>query len=122
MKDMPAVVAAINDIFFLAKVHDAIKGAGAVMKMARTADEALASARDGAALVLLDLNDRGFDPMALARSLRADDKLRAVPVVAFLSHVQAGLMQEALQAGLTEVLPRSVFSSSLPAILGRYMS
>jgi len=119
---VPTVVAAINDIFFLAKVHDAVKGAGAAMKMARTAAEAVEAARDGAALVLLDLNDRGFDPLELARALRAEESLRAVPVVAFLSHVQAGLMQEAREVGLTEVLPRSVFSSSLPAILGRYIS
>ncbi|MBK7927997.1 MAG: hypothetical protein IPJ98_11040 [Bryobacterales bacterium] len=38
---MATVVVAINDVFFLAKVHDAIKAAGAEMKLARTAAEAL---------------------------------------------------------------------------------
>ena len=51
---MPTVVAAITDVFFLAKVHDAIKAAGAEMKLARSADEALSHARSGASLVILD--------------------------------------------------------------------
>ena len=121
MTTVPTVVAAITDVFFLAKVHDAIKAAGAEMKLARTADEALAHARAGASLMLLDLNDRSFAALDLARAMRADDQLSAVPVVGFLSHVQADLKQQAVATGMNEVLARSVFSSSLPAVLGRYI-
>src|SRR5688572_9884496 len=63
---VPTVVAAITDVFFLAKVHDAIKAAGAEMKLARTGDEALGHARAGASLLLLDLNDRSFAALDLA--------------------------------------------------------
>lgn len=118
---MPTVVAAITDVFFLAKVHDAIKAAGAEMKLARTADEALNHARAGASLLLLDLNDRSFSALDLAAAMRADDRLKPVPVVGFLSHVQADLKQKAVATGINEVLARSVFSSSLPAVLKRYI-
>ena len=118
---MPTVVAAITDVFFLAKVHAAIKAAGAEMKLARPSEEALEHARAGASLLLLDLNDRSFPALDLAQTMRADDSLRAVPVVGFLSHVQADLKQQAIATGIDEVLARSVFSSSLPAILKRYI-
>ena len=118
---MPTVVAAITDVFFLAKVHDAIKGAGAEMKLARTMEEALEHARAGASLLLLDLNDRSFPALDLAQALRAEEQLRLVPVVGFLSHVQAELKQKAVATGINEVLARSVFSSSLPAVLKRYI-
>ena len=118
---MPTVVAAITDVFFLAKVHDAIKAAGAEMKLARSADEALSHARSGASLVILDLNDRAFPALEVAASMRAEEDLRAVPVVGFLSHVQADLKKQAVATGITEVLARSVFSSSLPAVLRRYI-
>jgi CheY-like chemotaxis protein len=118
---VPIVIAAITDVFFLAKVHDAIKAAGAEMRLARTADEALGHARAGAALLLLDLNDRTFSALEVAAAMRADDQLKAVPVVGFLSHVQAELKQKAVATGITEVLARSVFSSSLPAVLKRYI-
>lgn len=121
MTTVPTVVAAITDVFFLAKVHDAIKAAGAEMRLARTADEALAHARAGASLMLLDLNDRSFAALDLARAMRADEQLRTVPVVGFLSHVQAELKQQAVATGMNEVLARSVFSSSLPAVLRRYI-
>jgi CheY-like chemotaxis protein len=118
---VPTVVAAITDVFFLAKVHDAIKAAGAEMKLARTGDEALEHARAGASLLLLDLNDRSFAALDLAKAIRADEQLRGVPVVGFLSHVQAELKQKAVATGINEVLARSVFSSSLPAVLKRYI-
>lgn len=118
---MPTVVAAINDVFFLAKVQDAIKGAGAEMKLARTVEEAVERARAGAALVVVDLNDRGFPALEMVGALRADAALQALPVVGFLSHVQVDLKAKAVEAGMTEVLARSVFSAKLPEILGRYL-
>jgi len=118
---VPTVVAAITDVFFLAKVHDAIKTAGAEMKLARSVDEALGHMRSGASLLLLDLNDRSFPALELAASIRSDEQLRSAPVVAFLSHVQADLKQKAVATGITEVLARSIFSSSLPAVLRRYI-
>ncbi|MEP7364815.1 MAG: response regulator [Acidobacteriota bacterium] len=118
---MPIVIAAITDIFFLAKVIDAIKTAGGEMKLARTADEALEHARVGADLLILDLNDRAFPALDVATAMRADEQLKSVPVVAFLSHVQADLKQKAVATGINEVLARSVFSSSLPSVLKRYI-
>ncbi len=118
---MPTVVAAITDVFFLAKVHDAIKTAGAEMKLARTVEEALDHMRAGADLLLLDLNDRAFPALELAASMRSDEHLRSSPVVAFLSHVQEDLKQKAVATGINEVLARSVFSSALPHVLRRYI-
>lgn len=118
---MATVVAAINDVFFLAKVHDAIKAAGAEMKLARTAAEALEGARAGAALVVVDLNDRGFPALELAAALRSEAALAGVPVVGFLSHVQVDLKARAEAAGMTEVVARSVFSTKVGEILKRYV-
>jgi hypothetical protein len=38
-------------------------------------------------------------------------------VIAFLSHVQTGLAEQAKTAGFDEVMPRSKFSMNLPEIL-----
>jgi len=42
-------------------------------------------------------------------------------VVAFGSHVQTARLQEARDAGCDEVLPRSKFTATLPALLTRYL-
>jgi len=43
-----------------------------------------------------------------------------VPVIAFGSHVDKARLDEARAAGCDEVMPRSRFSSELPALLRRY--
>ncbi|HEX8190134.1 MAG TPA: hypothetical protein VF586_17385, partial [Pyrinomonadaceae bacterium] len=68
-------------------------------------------------LIILDLHETRFDPFALAARLKSDERLRAVPVVAFFSHVETELRRQALDAGVEHVLPRSVFTRRLGDIL-----
>ena len=61
--------------------------------------------------------DTEKDPDKLAARLKSDEQLRAVPVVAFFSHVETELRRKALEAGVEHVLPRSVFTQRLGEIL-----
>src|SRR5882762_6477727 len=54
-------------------------------------------------------------PIAAIQRLRAEKN--GVRVVAFLSHVQTELAAQARAAGCDEVMPRSVFTQNLAAIL-----
>ncbi|MBK7927996.1 MAG: hypothetical protein IPJ98_11035 [Bryobacterales bacterium] len=67
------------------------------------------------------MNDRGFPALELVAALRSEAALQALPVVGFLSHVQVDLKREAEAAGVTEVLARSVFSTKVGEIVGRYL-
>jgi CheY-like chemotaxis protein len=49
--------------------------------------------------------------------LKADAELRAVPLVAFVAHVDAGLQAEARAAGCDRVMARSIFFKNLTALL-----
>jgi len=118
---MATVVVAVSDVFFLAKVHDAVKQAGAELKLARTVEEGLAAAWAGADMVVVDLNDQGLAALELVGALRAEEAFGELPIVGFLSHVQVDLKAQAEEAGVTEVVARSVFSAKLPEILGRYV-
>ncbi|HZB45304.1 MAG TPA: hypothetical protein VE360_08675, partial [Pyrinomonadaceae bacterium] len=68
-------------------------------------------------LIILDLNSEKLDPLGLAKDIKADEQLRGVPLVGFLSHVQTDLMRLAQAAGVDQVLPRSAFTKFLPEIL-----
>ena len=68
-------------------------------------------------LVILDLHATG-EPLALAQALKADERTRGIPIVAFYSHVDQALRHRALEAGVDRVLPRSAFTAELPGILG----
>lgn len=67
------------------------------------------------ARLIVDLNATGIDAIAaitLARSLP-----NCPPIIAFLSHVQVELAEQARAAGADQVLPRSAFSAQLPKLL-----
>lgn len=114
------VLAVVDDLFFVAKLQETAKQVGAQVRIVRAADfraEALRGARP--ALAIFDLNATSADAVELIRQLKADAELKTIPVVAFLSHVQADLQRAAQAAGCEQVLPRSKFTAALADILRR---
>jgi len=112
---MARVVALMDDLFFQMKVAETAKHLGVEFKVATTQDALMGLLQPPPRLVIVDLNAR-------SQPIQAVEKLRAahpdLPVVAFLSHVQRDLALQAQNAGCSEVMPRSVFTQRLAAILG----
>jgi PleD family two-component response regulator len=113
------VIAIVDDIFFASKIRAVADHLEVFVRFARSTDDALEAARsDVPALIIADLHAQKCDPFALAARLKADEALRAVPLMGFFSHVQTELQQKAKEAGYDRVMPRSAFSKNLPEILG----
>ncbi len=111
---MGRAIGLMDDLFFQMKVAETAKHLGVEFKVATTA-EALMNLLDAPTkLLIVDLNARS-QPVATIEKLRATHK--ELRVVAFLSHVQTELAAQARAAGATEVVPRSVFTQNLAAIL-----
>ena len=113
---MGRVLALVDDLFFRAKIVETARQTGVELACFATpqdlVEEALAKPP---ALVVIDLN-AGNNPLrAIAQLARGN----SMPLIAFLSHVQTELAEQARQAGCTDVMPRSQFSKELPAILAR---
>ena len=114
------IVAAVDDLFFAAKIRGTAEQAGARVDFPRGADALLASAGgdEPPRLLVFDLHAQRYgDLFALAARLKADERLRGVPLVGFFSHVHTELHRRALDAGFDKVLPRSAFTKNLPDIL-----
>ena len=111
------VVAVVDDLMFLSRIREAAKGHGVEVKPARTAADAVAGARAGARLVILDLDSRRLPVADTLAGLRAEPSLTGLPVVGFFSHVEAQRGRDAAAAGCTTVLPRSAFVQKLDALL-----
>lgn len=115
---MKPVIAAVDDLFFAAKIRAAAEPHGVEVRLCRTLPVIIAAAREmDAALIIVDLHANQFDPLALAQALRADSGLGGIKLLGFFSHVQTTVMQQAKEAGYDVVLPRSAFVKQLPAIL-----
>lgn len=113
------IVAAVTDLFFTVKINEAAKRAGMGVDFVKTKADAVAMAKEKPKLLLLDLNCDAVEPLELIREMKADDELRRIPIISYLSHIQADLKKEAQDAGANMVLAKSAFSQSLVQILQR---
>jgi DNA-binding NarL/FixJ family response regulator len=114
---MSSIVALVDDLMFLSRIREAAKGHALEVKPARTAADALAGARAGARLVIIDLDSPRLPVAATLAELRGEPSLTGLRVVGFFSHVEAQRGREAAAAGCTTVLPRSAFVQQLDALL-----
>jgi CheY-like chemotaxis protein len=107
------VVAVLSDLMFTVKIQDAAKRAGVEAVFVTSQEKALAQARENPALVILDLNYAAVKPLELIVTLKQE----GIPLLGFVSHVEADLIQAARNNGCDRVMARSAFSQNLPAIL-----
>src|ERR1044072_152172 len=95
------VIAAVSDMLFASKIRGTAEHLNVSVDFARTEDGFFDSAKtDVPALILLALHDTRLDPFALAARLKGDEQLRAVPLVAFFSHVEKELQSRAVEVGV----------------------
>ncbi len=115
------ILAVVEDLFFVVKINDAAKRSGFACEFLKSAQDLLDRARQEPPLmIIVDLNARSVKPVELIARLRAEESLKKVSIIAFVSHVEAELKNRAQSAGASMVLARSAFSTNLPQILKRH--
>lgn len=102
----------IDDLFFVAKVQTPLMSVGLTPRAitSRTALEAYLQTAPSPALMVVDLTLRSDDAMAMMQTLRASAHGAVVPILAFGAHVAVEVNQQALAAGATRVVAKSVLS------------
>ena len=112
------ILAAVDDMFFAAKIRATAEGLGVSIEFHRRLDGLVnAAAQQSPDLIVVDLHNEKVNPAELARELKSNEDAKAIPLLGFFSHVQTDLQRAALAAGYDQVIPRSVFSRDLAKIL-----
>lgn len=112
------VIAVVDDLFFASKIRGTAEQVGVSVNFPRSLDAVMEVAlRDQPKLIICDLHSQKVDPIELAKQLKADDRLRSIPLLGFFSHVQTEFQRQAEDAGFDRVIPRSAFTRTLPEIL-----
>lgn len=119
---MPTLAALMDDLLFLSRIREAARATGVEVVAVRAAGPLLAAARAGAALVLVDVDSARVPWSEALAGLRADPAAADLPVVAFVSHVNAELAAAARAAGATRVVARGAFVQELPGLLATVAS
>jgi len=103
---------------FLSRIRAAAAPAGVEVHTVRAPDELVAACRgEPPALVVLDLDSPSLPALAAVRALRAEPATSGVTALGFYSHVHPERGREALEAGCSRALPRSVFVQELARLL-----
>jgi CheY-like chemotaxis protein len=112
------VLCVVDDLIFSVKISTAARAIGTAVYFERNPDNVMTSIRDKApSLVIFDLNGTRLRPLEAIARLKADPVLRAIRTVGYVSHVDAGTIASARQAGIDDVLARSAFSERIGDLL-----
>jgi CheY-like chemotaxis protein len=105
---------------FASKIRATAEAVGVNVRFARTLEALTSSAEEAPPdLIIVDLHNETVSPIEVATHLKANEKLKAIRLVGFFSHVETELQRKAREAGYDQVLPRSVFSRDLAEILAQ---
>jgi len=112
------VIAAVDDMFFVSKISATARALGMVVSFPRSLAALMALANEELPdLFVVDLHNAKLDPLEIAARLKSTEPLRSVPLLGFFSHVNVDLQRQAVEAGYSEVIPRSLFARDLAKIL-----
>ncbi|HEX6717975.1 MAG TPA: hypothetical protein VF088_12730 [Pyrinomonadaceae bacterium] len=112
------VIAVVDDMFFASKIRAVAEAVGTEISFPRNREALIQKAREAKPqIIIVDLHNQKIEAPGLTAELKADDELRAIPLLGFFSHVQTELQRNALAAGFDRVIPRSVFARDLQKIL-----
>ncbi len=116
------ILGVMSDLFFTVKIMDAAKKAGMTVEFVKEKPRALEKAKDGPALIVVDLNCDAADPLGVIAGIKGDAATSGIPMLGFVSHVQVQTKQKAEAAGCDTVVARSVFAEKLIEVLGNLRS
>lgn len=114
------ILALVSDLMFAVKITDAAKRNGLAVEYVKTDEDFLRKVAELPALVIIDLHITSASPVEMIRRVKESSEWKEVKILAYVSHVEAALKQQAQEAGADTVLPRSAFSANLVQLLQGY--
>lgn len=114
------LVALVADLMFTVKIADAARRAGIQAEFVKEEKELLEKAQSKPALIILDLNFGGVQPLKLIAKIKSNPDLKQTSILAYVSHVDGELKRKAHEMGCDMVMARSAFSQNLSQILKRH--
>jgi PleD family two-component response regulator len=106
------ILVAVTDIFFYTKVRDALLPKGYRLERARSQQDVTEKAAAGSpSAVILNMNDQVLDAFLALATLKADQRFRAIPILAFANHEEVDTWNRAKALGVTKIVSRNEFSA-----------
>ncbi len=114
---MAKTIVVVEDLIFLSRIQQTAKLVNAEIETARLDELTASLSQAPARAIILDLNHRSGRAVEALRTLKSDPSTKNIPVIGFVSHVQADVVSAAREAGCDTVMARSAFVQKLPELL-----
>ena len=105
------VLVAVTDIFFYAKIRDALRDAYHLDRARSQPDIPEKTSLTVPSAVILNMNDDVIKAFQVLEFLKGDARLKTVPVLAFANHEEVDTWNRAKALGVTKIVSRNEFSS-----------
>lgn len=111
-KGQNTILVAVTDIFFYTKVRDALLSKGYQLEKVRAQQDFAEKASSmNPIAVILNMNDQTLDAFQVLETLKADARLKAIPVLAFANHEEVDTWNRAKALGVSKIVSRNEFSA-----------
>jgi len=116
--DQKTILVGVTDIFFYTKVRDVLMSQGYQILRARTQEDIAEKASTTIpSAFILNMNDDRLDAFRGLEILKADARLKAIPILAFANHEEVDTFNRARALGVTKIVSRNEFSTRLKDLL-----
>lgn len=113
------VVLSAPDIFFVYKLKKALEAQNCAVSLAPHESEIFNFLHEGsAALLILDLEDEKKNPTGIIQTIREEDALRELPILAYTIHERILEWEERLRENKTMVVTNSFISTYISNFRG----
>jgi PleD family two-component response regulator len=117
------ILVGVTDIFFYTKVRDALMSKGYRIERARAQQDIAEKALDTTpAAFILNMNDETLNAFQALETLKADVRLKTIPILAFANHEEVDTFNRARALGVTKIVSRNEFSTRLRDLLEEMIS
>ncbi|NOT22884.1 MAG: histidine kinase [Nitrospiraceae bacterium] len=116
--DKKTILVGVTDIFFYTKVRDALMSKDYQIERVR-AQEDIAEKASAAipSAFIVNMNDDRLDAFQALETLKADERMKTIPILAFANHEEIDTFHRAKSLGVTKIVSRNEFSSRLKDLI-----
>ncbi len=118
MEPTKNVLVAVSDVFFYTKIRDAFKPAGYTLQRLKSEADVEAKAKSlQPVAIVINMNDPALNGTQTLQTLKQDEELKRIPVLAFANHEEVDTWRAAKELGIDKIVSRNEFSARTLALL-----
>ena len=108
----------VSDVFFYTKIRDAFRPQGYTLERLRKQDDIIEKVTSHQPLaVILNMNDEQLNATAALQTLKSQEAIKHIPILAFANHEEVETWRHAKELGIDKIVSRNEFSARTLALV-----